>query len=193
MTSDATITFYAQAADRLERQDRHGKRIGAQFGAEYDPRDNPDGFRAYVLAGKFRRRYRHWEQNVFGHWHWFADKQFDIMAAILAEIDAGHVLSTARIATMTHSSRGYVSKTIARLARWRFIDLVMVVRGRIGGITARLTKRLRQMFPPRNVHDKCVNGTYVQGGNISGPRYPGWGRGEPKRLEFEAEMAALGW
>jgi hypothetical protein len=162
MTSDVTITFYAQDADRLERQDRHGKRIGAQFGPEYDPRDNPDGFRAYVLAGKFRRRYRHWEQNVFGHWHWFADKQFDIFAAILAEVEAGHVLSTARIAEMTHSSRGYVSKTIARLARWRYIDLVQVVRGRIGGITARLTKRLRQMFPPSTSTKSTYNGTYVK-------------------------------
>jgi hypothetical protein len=176
-------------AELIERQERHGLRVGAGFGPEYDPRDNPDGFRAYVLAGKFRRRYRHWEQNVFGHWHWFADKQFDIMAAILAEIDAGHVLSTARLAAMTHSSRGYVSKTIARLARWRFIDLVQIVRGRIGGITARLTKRLRQMFPPPSSMKKPDTYTYSDnGGNIYRGEL-GWRRGEAKRIEFDAEMA----
>ena len=115
------------------------------------------------------------------------DVMHRIYLVVMAEIKADHDLSTTAIANLTGASRGYVSKVIHFLARFGFITILGVFRGRWG----RTVAKLRSMFP--TVHDR-VSGTV---GNIRLVRaplapeptfddafYAAWDANEAKRLQL---------
>jgi hypothetical protein len=205
MTSDATITFYSDAADAAdvgidrirERAGRHGNRIGAAHGPAWHPVTNPGGFRAYARLTKYSRVTPTYLRNIYGHLRWLYPKQLAIYRVIMAELAKGNDLSITKIAQITGASRSHVSVTIHSLARWRFIEITGIVLGRAGKILAHLVKAAREMFGPYNARERLrvlSDNVLRKGPNISArrpPRYPEMALGMPLRTEFDNEMAAF--
>jgi hypothetical protein len=136
-------------ADARERHDKHGSRTQSYaFGLPFDPVTNPDGFRAYVTLGRYRRtapiiETRH---NVYGRLCWFTQAQMRVFRATMAELEAGRELHSSIIANLAGVSQGYATKVLQKLCWLRFIDVSAVIRGRYGRIVASITKRVRQSF-----------------------------------------------
>ena len=161
MTSDAIVVGMA---DAIERNDRHGNRIGAAHGPAWHPVTNPGGFRAYARLTRYSKALLQWIYNPLGQRKYLAPVQYRIYLAVVATLKAGNDLSVTGLANETGASRSHVSFTLKRLAQLRFIEIIEVVRGRAGRLVARLTQRLRQMFaPPTSTsRQRTTNGNVLE-------------------------------
>lgn len=151
---DVIVNLYASAYDR---EAKHGTRLGGQFGPAW-AKDNPTGFRAYMLVGRYAKRWQdepmYWVVAPDGRRFWMMAGMYRVWIAVEARLKAGRDLRTGHIAIAANVSQGYVSKVIKRLEAFGFLTILGVWRGRWGRIVA----KLRQSFLPK---------TYVgQGGMI---------------------------
>ena len=136
---------YAAEADRRERNGIRSQNY--LYGRPWEPIDHPEGFRAYVLLGKYRpKAMLQWETSGTGRKTYFSATAHRILVVVRAELAAGRALHTVTIGRLANASQGYVTKVLQRLHMWRFIVVSEVIRGRYGRILARWQERISQSF-----------------------------------------------